>query len=154
MLLLEDRVDVVVAVNPTWWDRFGAHLHADRLDQDLADGEPPERSRALALRAQALTSTRSRRSLAAGLARALADAEAPTIDSLMRVPLNRSAVVEVADEIGRLRARLLAPGPVAAAGVAQTRILLTSGNGPLRRRFGVPVLRESLSRATDALDLA
>src|ERR1700712_5364091 len=155
MLLLEDRDDTVVAVEATWWDRIRVHLHADRLDQDLADGARPERTRWLALRAQALTSTRSRCGLAAGLARASADAAAPTGDSLMRIPLNRGAVVAVAAEIDRLRAGLLAPGPVAAAGVAQTRILLTAGNGPLRsRRSSEPALREAVARATDSLAIA
>ena len=154
MLLLEERDDTVVAVEPTWWDRLSAHLHADRLDRELAAGQRPEHGRALALRAQTLTGTRSRRVLAAGLARALADAAAPTVDSLMRVQLNRGAVLEVADEIGQLRGRLLAPGPVAAAGVAQTRILLTVGNGPLRRRSRTRDLRQAVVRATDALDLA
>jgi hypothetical protein len=153
MLLLQDRDDTVTAVEPTWWDRLRAHLHADRLDRDLAAGLHPEGSRMLALRAQALTTTRSRRALAAGLALALADAMAPTVDSLMRIPLNRGAVVEVADEIGQLRGRLLAPGPVAAAGVAQTRILLTVGNGPLRGRAHQHELGRALAWATDALDI-
>jgi hypothetical protein len=154
MLLLEDRDDVVVAVEPTWRDRLSAWIHAGRLDQNLADGQRPEHDRTLALRAQVLTSTRSRRVLAAGLARALADARNPTVDSLMRVQLNRGAVVQAADEIGLLRRRLLAPGPVTVAGVAQTRILLTVGNGPLRGRGGGHDLRRAVVRATHALELA
>ena len=41
MLLLEDRDDVVVAVEPTWRDRLSARIHAGRLDQDLAEQAAP-----------------------------------------------------------------------------------------------------------------
>ena len=153
MLLLEDGHDHIVGVDATLRDRIAAHLHADSIDDALAHGAAPDANAATSLRAAALTSTRSRRGLAEGLERVVAEAAHPTPTSLMRVPLNRSAVLSASSEIDELRQRLLRPGPVSARGVAQTRVLLTSGGGPLRGRGAADDLGRLLRDATQALDV-
>ncbi len=153
MLLLDSKNHGVIAVNTRLRDRLDAHLHADRLERELADGASPEASLGLALRAQALTTTRSRRALAVGLTRVLAEASAPTVASMMRVPLNRAGVLAAAEELDQLRARLLAGGPLAAAGIARTKILLTVGNGPLRGVRAREDVRTAARHAIQGLDV-
>jgi hypothetical protein len=47
---------------------------------------------------------------------------------------------------------LLAPGPVSVRGVAQVRLLLIDGNGPLYHREATDDLCVQVQRALDALD--
>ena len=151
MLLLEDGNGHIIGVDAALRDRIAVHLHASRLDQALARGTSPDAGVTTALRAAALTSTRSRRELAAGLARVVEEAAHPTPTSLTRLPLNRKAVLSLRAEIAELRHALLRPGPVSVRGVAQTRVLLTSGGGPLRG--GVGNLGRAVREATVALDV-
>ncbi len=153
MLLLEDEHDHIVGVDATLRDRIAAHLHADAIDDALAHGTAPDANAATSLRAAALTSDRSRRELADGLERVVAEASHPTPASLMRVPLNRRAVLDASSEIEELRHRLLEPGMVSARGVAQARVLLTAGRGPLRGRDGVHTLGRVVRDAAQALDV-
>jgi hypothetical protein len=71
---------------------------------------------------------------------------------VVRAPTSREAVAESCDELGLLAARLLAPAPVEARGVAQVRLLLSDGAGPLywARRPGE--LRRRVREAREALE--
>src|ERR1700750_2996676 len=58
-------------------DRITARLRANRLDRELADGVPPERSAALALRARGLVAPALATTLARAIRRVLSDAWHP-----------------------------------------------------------------------------
>jgi hypothetical protein len=62
------------------------------------------------------------------------------------------AVAAAAQEMDLLAARLLAPGPVSARGVAQVRLLLTDGCGPLYFDGSGVDLRAALARALADLE--
>src|SRR6266568_3472745 len=71
---------------------------------------------------------------ACSLDRALASGAALDDDvalALRAQMLVRACVVEAAPELARLASRLQAVGPVEAKGVAQVRVLLSDGTGPL-----------------------
>jgi hypothetical protein len=70
-------------------------------------------------------------------------------------PVSRAPVAACAAELNELISRLLAPGPVAAQGVAQARLLLTEAGGPLYRvghRAGAAELRAKVRDAAGALN--
>jgi hypothetical protein len=60
-------------------------------------------------------------------------------------------VLDAAGELDALGDRLLSPDPVAARGVAQVRVLLTDGTGPLYRRGATEDLRAAVTRALASL---
>jgi hypothetical protein len=114
------------------WDVLVARLGGSWLDRRLAAGEPPEASRALAVRAQCLVRPMARRELAGTLHRLIALADAGP--SLIRsVPLHRPQVRAAARELAALADRVERGGPVSAYGLAQLRSLLADGGGPLYR---------------------
>jgi hypothetical protein len=117
-------------------DRLRALLHGFAFDRDLAAGAEVDRSPALELRAHHLISARTREDLGRNLRRIVRQrCSAP---SPVRVPAAFNAVGEAGDLLARVAARLQAPAPVAARGVAQVSLLLSDGSGPLfdRRRAG------------------
>jgi hypothetical protein len=67
----------------------------------------------------------------------------------VRVPV----VSDAADDLERLAQRLLAPGPVAARGVARSRLLLTDGAGALYWRRAAVDLRAAVEEALEGLEL-
>jgi hypothetical protein len=150
MLLFDERTACITVVRVRWRDHLAARLGAARLDAALAIGESPDATVALALRARLLTGTENRRHLADGLQRALDEAQKPPAALIMRAPLNRAQILSASSELGELRRRLLADGPVAARGVAQARMLLNSGAGPLYRAGEPGQLATSVRGATDA----
>ncbi|MBV9336499.1 MAG: hypothetical protein JO243_11460 [Solirubrobacterales bacterium] len=112
-------------------DRITARLRAHRLDSELAAGAAPGERVALAIRAQALGERRNRTTLAVAIRRVLDEARGPRKPSIAPVPLHRRAVLSAADQLEELAGRLLAPGPLAARGIAQVRLLLTDGRSPI-----------------------
>ena len=70
------------------------------------------------------------------------------------MPTQRSEVLAAAWELDRIAETLLTPGPVAASGVAQVRLLLINGAGPLYSRDTPGGLRAAATRALDALQPA
>jgi hypothetical protein len=150
LVLLEDG-DCPVAVNARPWDRLRARLHATKLDTDLAAGASPDGSMELALRARTLVQTCTRRDLAVGARRILAQAAQQPSPSRLPVPVCRDQVRACSAELTELIGRLLAAGPVSARGVAQTRMLLASANSPVYDRASSADLRARVSRAADAL---
>jgi hypothetical protein len=131
--------------------RLNARLRSRQLDQSLARGTPPETAAPLALRARRLTTLAHRRAVADGLRRAVRESCRGVSASLARVAPHRSQVITASDELIRLADALAAPGPVAARGVAQARILLTDGAGPLYTMRGN--LRARAASAADNLPL-
>jgi hypothetical protein len=107
-------------------DRLVARLRSRHLDTALANGVPPEASAALALRARRLTDASERRRLAEAIRRL----DQPGSHYLRVGPL-RGRVAAASDHLDQLAHELAEPGPVSARGVAQARILLGDGTGPL-----------------------
>ena len=139
--------DVVLAARPRLRDRLTARWRAMRLDSELAAGAAPGERAALAIRAEALGETRIRSVLADGIRRVLAEARGTRRLFLAQVPLHRRAVLAAAEQLEELAARLLAPGPLAARGIAQVRLLLTDGRSPLYFGGTTEDLRTAVSRA-------
>jgi hypothetical protein len=151
MLLLEDGHGGVVEVQPRLWDRISYTVHSDQIDRDLADGASPDSTVELSLRAEALTSTAGRQVLADALGRLAAAAEAAT-PVRHGLPVSRQRVLEALGEVRELIRRLLAPGPVSVRGVAQAKVLLTTGWAPLRGDRDADSLVQVLERAIAGLD--
>jgi hypothetical protein len=131
VLLTEGLAGLVVAKRPRLRDRLAARVRPRRLDRALAGGTPPEASAALALRAQQLTESESRGSIAEALRRIVREAQQGCRPALGRVMPSRARVRAAREELSRLADTLEEPGPVAAGGVAQALLLLTDGTGPL-----------------------
>jgi len=150
VLLTGAATDTVVAQRVRIRDRLGARFNAFGLDQALASGTPPDASAPLALRARRLISERTRRQLGGTLRRVVGQRD--RCPSVVHVTARRQTVVEASDLLVQLEQRLLAPAPVDARGVAQARILLSDGSGPLfSNRLGGD-LRGRVQRAIDALE--
>jgi hypothetical protein len=133
-------------------DRLVAKLRAGALDRQLARGVAPEAGGALTLHARALIGPPARAALARQLRRVVSDARGSHL-WLSRVPVRRHAVLEAADALDTLAARLAAPGPVGVRGVAQVRLLLTDGCGPLYFRGATDELRARVAQALSGLDV-
>ncbi|MDT4976504.1 MAG: hypothetical protein QOG98_2262 [Pseudonocardiales bacterium] len=153
MYLIDDGNGSAVAVRARIRDRLAARLHADRIDLELARGASPDATISAALRARVLTSTRSRRVLAHGLLRAVAQANTPWVAFGARVPVNGDHLISATPDIMELHRQLLTHGPVSVRGVAQTHVLLTSGAGPLYSRRSVADLGAHLRRAIEAMNI-
>jgi hypothetical protein len=155
MLVLLDNADngpVPTVAGPR--DRLRSRWHADHLDHELADGASPDSTVDRSLRAQFLVRFRTRRELAHSMQRILAAATQRPTASRLPAPLSRAPVAACATELNELISRLLAPGPVAARGVAQARLLLTDAGGPLYRvgrHAGTADLRVRVCDAAGAL---
>jgi hypothetical protein len=134
-------------------ERLAARWRAGSLERELARGAVPESAAALALRAQQLIGPSMRAALARRLRGVLRDARrAPRVGST-RVPPQRRAIVAAGHELERLAARLLAPDPVSARGVAQVRVLLSDGCGPLYADGPGVDLRSAVTRALDDVEV-
>ena len=94
-----------------------------------------------------------RRELASGLQRALSSAIASGYAGPAVAPLARNSILASAAEIGELSRRLLAEGPVSVRGVAEVRLLLTNGSGPLHNRRSEERLAATIRRAIRDLDI-
>jgi hypothetical protein len=129
-------VDPLVLMPPSGrerWLNLRAHLRSSELDSRLARGAEPESSDVLFLHARRIVRPRSCAVLAASLRKVAAASQRPRGVS-NRVPLARSHVASAHSELVVLAERLERPGPIRARGVAQIRLLLGDGSGPLYRR--------------------
>jgi hypothetical protein len=133
-------------------DRLEARLFATALDRELARGVAPETCGALSLRARKLIGPEARAALARQLRRVVADARGGHA-WMTAVPIRHPEVLDAAEELDVLAERLAAPGPVDVRGVAQARVLLTDGTGPLYFRGATEELRASVARALSRLEL-
>ena len=114
-------------------DSLLARLRGRALDARLAAGEPPERSRLLAVRAVQITDPRARRRLAGYWEELAARSRHPQQPFDPRAPIARWQVGAAADEIQQVMHILRADRPVAAHGVAIAGTLLTAAASPAYR---------------------
>jgi hypothetical protein len=133
-------------------DRLVARMRAYRLDRRLADGVPPERSAALSLRAARLIEPAVGAELGARFQAVIAEADGRRLPRA-RVAVRRRAVVDAAAALDALARRLAAPEPRAARGVAQARLLLVEGGGPLYSPRSGEDLTAAVRRARAALEV-
>ena len=101
-------------------------------------------------RARKLTNFRTRRRLAAGVERALADAQAPPALLRAAIPVRRGSVIACRSELLELVERLRGPGAVYAQGVELSAELLTNPESPLYQPSAD--LHIAVETALEALD--
>ena len=132
-------------------ERVRARLRPWRLDLALARGVPADSRGDLSIRAHRLISLRTRQRLVRDIYATLNEAMHPTY-RFQRVvrscPIEVLAAAPVFQEIAQ---QLVRPGPVEAAGVAQMRLLLGDGTGPLYSETWTGQLEHVLTRALAAL---
>jgi hypothetical protein len=145
---------VLVARPARFRERVTARLCASWLDVELARGVAPEARAALALRAQTLGETSTRKSLALSLRHVLDDARQGSRRQRGQIATLRADVLTATDQLERLIERLLEPGLVAARGCAQVRMLLIDGCGPLYWRGASHDLRAAAADALAGLEPA
>jgi hypothetical protein len=133
-------------------DRLVARLRKYHLDRRLAAGVPPERSAALSLRAARLIEPATGLALARQFGSVVAEADGRE-SRRARIAPRRRAVLEAAGAIDDLSRRLAAPAPRAVRGVAQARLLLVEGGGPLYSRRSGEDLGTAVARARAALEV-
>lgn len=165
---------VPVRPGPGPWRRariaWAARLRAPQLDRELAAGHSahpghdapgqsapvghgaPGQSAVLELRAARLTGQRSRRRLAAGLARVRCSLDDPTAGLTAAIRPDRREVVAARTAIATLERRLRAPRPVRARGMAMLQMLLTEDASPLYRPAEAGALGRSLLAAAAELE--
>src|SRR5213078_1455884 len=80
----------------------------------------------------------------------VSDAELGSL-AMNKAPLARAQVAAAADELRLLASRLQAPGPVDPRGVAEIRLLLIDGRGPLYNRRSQRPLANAVRAARLAL---
>jgi hypothetical protein len=115
------------------WLHLRAQLRTGELDSRLAGGAAPETSDVLFSHARRIVRPRSCAVLASSLRKvAVASQRPPRLSN--RVPVACEVVDSARGELVALADRLERPGPIRARGVAQVRLLLGDGSGPLYRR--------------------
>ena len=121
----QDRLDTHVA---SWFDRLRTRMFASSLDRALARGRSPDASIALAARARVLMQPEARQDLALAFARLAA----PWPDRARRMHLEgpSSSLARARRDLAAVSAQLTS-SPVSVRGVAQARVLLGDGGGPL-----------------------
>jgi hypothetical protein len=133
-------------------DRIAARVRAHDLDRRLAEGVPPERSAALALRARRLVDPRYGERLADRLCDVVHEALFGRVRRAS-IAVRLDAVAAVSDEIDDLARRLAAPSATAVRGIAQVCLLLSDGAGPLYSSRSGEELGAAVRRARAALEL-
>jgi hypothetical protein len=154
LLTTHDTTDHVEVRRARWRDRVVARLRAGWLDRELAAGVAPETDAALALRAQRLIGPGPRRALGRQVERLVRDAHSVGHWVVAPIPPRRREVLDASDDLNALADRLLAPDPVAVRGVAQVRVLLSDGSGPLYFFGASERLRSAVRRALRSLEPA
>jgi hypothetical protein len=129
-----------------------ATCRAAELDRQLAVGASPGASPLLAIRGQRLTGRRYRVRVAAGLARAVRDAQASPHGLSAVVRPDGVEVIAARTVIAALDRRLRAAEPVSPQGVAMLESLLTDGTSPLYRPTESGALGSQLRAAAAALE--
>jgi hypothetical protein len=138
-----------------WWRvrlALIASWRSAELDGQLAAGTSPGASALLAIRAERLITRRYRARVAAGLARAVRDAEATTHGFSAAIRTDRREVIAARTVLATLERRLRATEPVSAQGVALLESLLTDGGSPLYRPTEPGALGSQLRAAAAALE--
>ncbi len=128
-----------------------ARWHAETLDRALAAGAGPYAGALIGVRAQQLTTARSRRQLAGGLARVRRDAAHGRSGWTAVVAPDGHEVAAAAQEITAVERRLRDGARMDAAGAAMLRLLLTDGSSPLYDPVGAGSLARHLRAVAGAL---
>ena len=155
MLVLADdsKPGCVVVRRAPPGSRIRAHLCARRLDRALAAGIPPDSRPDLSVRAHALIGSPERVALALAIRRVSADAQHALRPRHFTVPICRRKVWRSRRTLVDLVDRLLGDEPLDARGVAQIRLLLSDGAGPLYVHPRADDLEPALASALAALDV-
>jgi hypothetical protein len=131
--------------------RVRARVRAHALDRELAEGAPPDSSAGLELRAHDLIGSRARLDLALGIRRLLDEAGHPLRPLSFSVPICRRKVRRSSSTLEALADRLVADEPLDARGLAQLRLLLRDGGGPVYLMPAADDLEPALERVMAAL---
>jgi hypothetical protein len=152
VLVVADERVLVPSPGRRMWAALRARVAASRLDRQLADRVRPEVSDVMFAHASRIVSPSSCASLARSVRRVVTIAETSRGIS-NRAPLRRDAILFAREAMLELADRLEQPGPLRAEGVAQIRVLLGDGSGPLYRvgAGDSRQLRSDLRMATEAL---
>ena len=138
-----------------WVDRAYLRLlacwHQGALDRQLAAGINPRSTAALAVRADRLTTRRSRRRLANGLTRALSSAQQPRAGVSAAVRPQAPELIAAGSLLAALDRLLRGPEPVRPQGIALVRALLTDAGSPLYQRNQPGALADRLASAAATL---
>jgi hypothetical protein len=150
------RIPVRVDADPRWSRHVLhsalAHWCARQIDRELASGLSPRASSIVQRRAAQLTGVRSRRRIAAGLARVLRDCTRQPLSMTAVVSPDRHEVLAARAVLQALALRLADSGPVDPRGMAILQVLLTDGTGPLYEPVGPGSLGSHLRAAAAALE--
>lgn len=133
--------------------RLRARIRARQTDRALASGISPDSSACLSVRAHELIGCPTRSALARAIRRLVDDARHPLQPMSFNIPICRSKVWRSRDTLEQLADRLLSDGPLDARGLAQIRLLLSDGAGPLYDRPTADDLEPALRRAMSALEV-
>jgi hypothetical protein len=155
MLVLADERHpgcVIVERTPAF-ARIRARVWSRRSDLALASGVSPDSVAHLSLRAHELIGYPTRSTLARTIRRLLEDVRLPLHPMHFNVPICKSKVWRSRETLEQLADRLLGAEPLDVRGLAQIRLLLSDGTGPLYGRPGADDLAPALERAIAALDV-
>jgi len=122
------------------------------LDCRLAEGVWPTNSPELALRADQLTSARSRRALSGALIAAVDAARRPSRPGTARIPLATAGVRDAAGLLGFLARDLMTISDPPVRGVALASFLVCDPMSPLYNRQSPVTVSEIAARARAALN--
>jgi hypothetical protein len=131
--------------------RVRARVCAHSLDRALAAGAQPDSRADLEVRAHVLIGSRSRLGLALAIQRLLDQAGDPLRPLSFTVPICRRKVHRSRQTLSKLAERLLSNEPLDARGLAQIRLLLSDGAGPIYLDPAADDLEPALARAMTAL---
>jgi len=138
-----------------WVDRASVRLlafwHQGALDRQLAAGIDPRDTAALAVRADRLTTRRSRKRLANGLTRALSSAQHPRAGLSAAARPQAPELIAAGSLLAALDHLLRGPEPVSPQGIALVRALLTDAGSPLYQPNQAGALADRLASAAATL---
>jgi hypothetical protein len=131
--------------------RIHVSTHRLSLDRELARGDNPLGSAALALRARQVVSPRTRERLAAAVERLVECAQRrPAPSEIVWVP--QREILEARSELLGLASRLRDARPVYARGAAMVSRLTHDGTGPAFTPHAGVALRRAIAAAANALE--
>jgi hypothetical protein len=154
-LVLTDRRNpgCVIVAHSSATARVRARMCTRQLDRELAQGISPDSSAVLSVRAHDLIGVRTRSMLAQSIRRLLDEAAHPLRPLHFTVPICRSKVWRCRHTLVEVADRLVGGEPLDARGVAQLRLLLSDGAGPLYDHPGANDLAPALQRVIAALEV-
>lgn len=132
------------------WARVVAWLRPGHYDRRLSLGAIVHAATPLAFHAERLTSVRERESVARAFRRCIEDAHGGSAFRSVRPEINAGEIIAAENVIDDITLRLHTQRPVTARGMAELRLLLGDGGGPLYR-YGRGDLRERLAAANSSL---